>query len=246
MRQPAIFIGHGSPMNAVEDNTFTNQWKKLGKRFTPKAILVISAHWVTDGAKIQQSKDLKKINDMSGFPGALYDLKYPAKGSIDLSQKILNQIKSVTVDNTWGIDHGVWSILAHMYPKANIPIVQLSLDKNLSPQAHYELGKQLCFLRDEGIMIIGSGNVVHSFKYMNSYNDFALEFDELIRLSITNRDYTTCVNYTDLEHAKKAVPSSEHYDPLLYILGASDNSSVEVFNNQIVFGSFSMTSYLFN
>lgn len=247
MRQPAIFLGHGSPMNAILNNAFTREWQDLGKRFKPRAILMISAHWETHGSKIQKTEVPKKINDMGGFPRELYELEYPVKGSFDLSDKVMTLLNA-EVDNSWGIDHGAWSILVHMYPEADIPVVQLSLDKNLSAKQHYEIGKALRSLRDEGFMIIGSGNVVHSFQYMNASDDqvaFAQVFDTYIKEAILTGDHDAVINYTDSPAAPKAVPSKEHFDPLLYVLGAGISDPVEVINNKIVFGSFSMTSYIF-
>jgi len=240
-----LFIGHGSPMNAIENNEYTNAWSELGKLFKPKGILMISAHWVTDGTKVQTVSKPKKIDDMYGFPKALYDLKYPVSGDIDLSHQVMDLV-GAEEDNSWGIDHGAWSILVHMYPKADVPVVQMSLDKNLSPKEMFEMGRKLKVLNEKGYSIIGSGNVVHSFKYMNMTEPqpFAVEFDHVIEKYVKANDSDKVINYHLIDDYDKSFQTSEHFDPLIYVLGASEGSEVEVFNRGVEMGAFSMTSYI--
>lgn len=244
---PVMFVGHGSPMNAVEDNEYTKQWKRLGGQYKPKGILMISGHWVTDGTKVQSTITPKKIDDMYGFPKALYELKYPVTGDQLLTSKVI-QLTGAEIDDSWGIDHGAWSVLVHMYPEANVPMVQMSLDQNLSPREHYELGKKLASLQDEGYLVIGSGNVVHSFKYMDLKNEdglpFAIHFDDVIEQAILSYKHDICIDYQKITDADKAVPTTEHYDPLLYILGMA-GEKITVFNKSVIFGGFSMTGYVF-
>lgn len=245
---PVMFIGHGSPMNAIENNEFTEQWQLIGKRYEPKGILMISAHWETIGTRVQSVKYPKKIDDMSGFPRELYDLKYPVSGDAYLTKRVI-ELTGADIDDNWGIDHGAWSILVHMFPDADVPVVQMSVNKNLSNQEKYELGKKLSILRKEGYMILGSGNVVHSFKHMKmsgEAEDFAIAFDDAVEQAILSNDFYKCIDYENLSGAFESVPTSEHYDPLLYVLGASEDDVIEVFNKKIVYGAFSMTSYIFS
>lgn len=248
MRLPVMFLGHGSPMNAIEDNPFTNEWKKIGKAYKPKYILVISAHWVTDGVKVTSNNIQRKLNDMSGFPQELYDLKYPVYGSEELVERLKILVKAKS-DDTWGLDHGSWSILVHMYPNANIPVVQLSIDKNLTAKDYYKLGQKLKPLRDEQVLVIGSGNVVHNLNEIYhgvSRYKWCEEFDEIIKRDIQGKKFIEVVNYETLgEIADKSVPTPEHFVPLLFILGMVDDDVVQVFNENFCFGSISMTSYIF-
>jgi 4,5-DOPA dioxygenase extradiol len=251
---PVLFIGHGSPMNAIEDNKFTKKWKKISAKIpTPKAILVISAHWVTKGIKVLDDAKPKTTYDMFGFPEEIYKIIYNSPGATELAhriQKIIDQ--DVTVDNSWGYDHGNWSVLNHMYPNCDIPVIQLSLDWSLSPSEHYEIGKKLRILRDEGVLIIGSGNIVHNLRMIDWDNEnlgykWADEFDNYIKENILNGSHNKIIDYKSNEVASKlAVPTTEHYYPLLYIIGASNkDDSVSIYNDARVMGSLSMTSYLF-
>lgn len=252
MRMPGIFIGHGSPMSAIENNAFTNEWKKLGEQFKPKAILVISAHWFTEGTKTQDDISPNKINDMYGFPQELYTMTYPVQGDKTLTQEIKNVLgKSVVIDNSWGIDHGTWSVLVHMYPEANIPVVQLSVDRTISPQDHFNIGQSIAGLRDQGYMIIGSGNVVHNLRMMsqgNTKSPWAESFDNYIEEAVVNRDFDKCIHYLGFgDAARESVPTPEHFYPLLSILGASNaEDTITVFNKAIEFSCVSMTGYLFS
>jgi 4,5-DOPA dioxygenase extradiol len=236
-------------MNAIEDNVMTKTWSDLGKKYNPKSILMISAHWETDETYVQSAERPLKINDMGGFPEALYELEYPVKGDLDLSKEV-RDLLGIEFDDTWGIDHGTWSILTHMYPKADVPVVQLSLNSRLSAKDYYDIGETLKPLRDNGVMIMGSGNVVHSFRGMDPSSkeptEWALAFDEAIREAILKREIDRLMNYLDLEGAVRAVPTKEHLNPLFYILGASDETDqVTVLNQYYPFSSFSMTSYVF-
>lgn len=252
-KMPVVFVGHGSPMNAIEDNSFSRSWTELGKTLEPpKVILSISAHWFTRGTKVNDASKPAMIYDMYGFPDELYQLKYPAPGSPELAYRARDLIGDfVTIDNNWGLDHGSWSVLRRAYPKADIPIVQLSVNAMLSPAEHYEIGKKLRPLRDEGVLIFGSGNVVHNLSRvdwrMNDGQPWAQEFDQYIFRAIQSGAFSDVVDYTKAgESAQLSVPSIDHFAPLLYVLGASDaNDAVRAFNADCTLGSMSMTSYLF-
>lgn len=249
---PAIFVGHGSPMNAIEDNRYTREWHKLGKRIRPKAILMISAHWFTNGTFTQDAPDPEIINDMYGFPKELYEVNYRVKGSDELSDLVLSSIsRPIQIRNNWGIDHGAWSVLVHMYPDRKIPVVQLSVDAGAEPQDHFRIGQELRFLRDREILVIGSGNIVHnlrrsSFERQDGY-DWNVEFDHSIKDSITTGDHEAVLSYPEKgEVARLAVPTTDHFDPLFYVLGASSKvDNITVFNEAQIGGALSMTSYVF-
>ncbi|MFN8673937.1 MAG: 4,5-DOPA dioxygenase extradiol [Candidatus Sericytochromatia bacterium] len=255
-KMPVLFVGHGSPMNAIENNAFTQSWKSLPNKIpTPKAILVISAHWYTKGTRILTAKNPIMTYDMYGFPDALYQIVYDSKGSPELAAKTANLLDDIDVieDNTWGYDHGNWSILHIMYPKRDISVYQLSIDKTLSPEKHFEIGKKLSSLREEGVLILSSGNVVHNLRTVNfsmengGYKE-AILFDQDIKEKIINKDYDEVINFNKNKTMNKlAFETPEHYLPLLYSLGAtSEEDNVEVFNEAYVYGSLSMTSYLWN
>ena len=254
MKMPAIFVGHGSPMNAIETNSYTKEWADIGKMYQPKAILMISAHWFKPNTLRQNAPIPKQIYDMYGFPEALYELKYPVYGDETLSSKVGESLAGfgITIDNSWGIDHGAWSVLVHMYPKADIPVVQVSVNYNLTPARQFELGQRLAQLRDEGYMIIASGNIVHNLRLVDFYArkpfDWAVAFDDHIEKAILSRDYQTCIEYQSFgEAAKLAVPTPDHYYPLLVLLGTlSPKDQVKVFNKGYEYGSLSMTGYLFD
>jgi 4,5-DOPA dioxygenase extradiol len=253
MKMPVLFVGHGSPMNAIEDNEFSQNWKALGKRLTiPKAILAVSAHWYTNGTRTSDVEHPIQIYDMYGFPPNLYELKYPGIGSPSLAENILQQLgDKVIIDNRWGIDHGTWSVLTHMFPEATIPIVQLSIDYQASTQGHFALGERLKPLRDQGVLIIGSGNVVHNLSLLDWDREggypWAEEFDEYIKTNIRSKSYDKVIDYQQAgKSAEKAFYTPDHYDPLLYVIGASEPTDrVEVFNERCMMGAMSMTGYLF-
>lgn len=229
---PVVFLGHGSPMNAIAENNFTRTLNLLGKDLPkPEAILCISAHWMTEGSWLTHMESPKTIHDFYGFPQALFDVQYPAKGNAALAESISKDIvqPKLHLDNEiWGLDHGTWSVLKHMYPDANIPVIQLSLNMVQSPEYHYSLGKELARLRERGVLIVGSGNIVHNLRTIKwdekapAY-PWAVEFDEWAKSKIEKRDYKAL--YQDAlksEAGRLSVPTLDHYLPLLYILGASD------------------------
>lgn len=250
-KMPMIFVGHGSPMNAIEDNKYTRGWREIAKKLPkPKAILAISAHWYTKGTRIQDEEYPKMIYDMYGFPKNLYEVVYPARGSAEYAQKTIELIKNpVIIDNSWGLDHGTWSVLVRMYPGANIPVYQLSIDGYVNGREHFEIGKYLKELRNQGVLILASGDVVHNLGKISYIDDgftWAEEFDSYIKESILDREFENVVNYEKHELAELAVPTPDHFYPLLYTLGAcDDNDEIEVFNEGCLSGSLSMTSYLF-
>jgi 4,5-DOPA dioxygenase extradiol len=253
---PALFIGHGSPMNAIEDNEFTTAWKNLGKTIPkPKAILCVSAHWETRGTYVTAMEKPETIHDFGGFPKALFDTQYPAKGSKWLAEEARKIVTATDVQLTqdWGLDHGCWSVLKKIYPDADIPVIQLSLDASKDAQYHYDLGKQLAGLRKKGVLIVGSGNMVHNFQYArfgpNGMSplalDWAIEANENFKKLIAANDYKPLVNYQKHSRAfQLSAPTPEHYLPMLYALALrGDNEKVSFFNDAVVGGSFSMTAF---
>lgn len=253
-RMPAIFFGHGSPMNALEDNLYTRAWADIGRRFPgPKAILMISAHWMTNQVAVTAMQQPKTIHDFGGFPPALFAMQYPAPGSPELASRVAQLLAPIRVvqDQAWGLDHGTWSVLAKVYPQAHIPVVQLSLNMNEDPAFHYELGRQLSALRDEGVILMASGNVVHNLRQLNpsirAY-DWAERFDTLIRDTIIAGKFEQVVQFDQLGmDARLSIPTTEHFLPLLYILGAKrEEDQTEVVCNALEMGSISMTSYIFH
>jgi 4,5-DOPA dioxygenase extradiol len=252
-RMPAIFIGHGSPMNALEDNVYTRAWESLGQRLPrPKAILAISAHWLTYGTAVTAMSAPKTIHDFGGFPQALFDLRYPAAGDPALAVRIAELLTPFTdtpvqLNQDWGLDHGTWSVLTKMYPDASIPVLQLSLDRRLSTAAHLALGQHLTALRQDGILIIASGNVVHNLAQLSvgaAAYPWALRFNDAIRAAILDIRFEQIIDYLALgPDAKLAVPTSEHFLPLLYVLGAHvEDESIEILCDQIELGAISMMS----
>ncbi|NTV24112.1 MAG: 4,5-DOPA dioxygenase extradiol [Nanoarchaeota archaeon] len=236
-------------MNAIEDNSFTQGWRKFADKLPPlKGILVISAHWETEGTFITASKKPETIHDFYGFPKELYDVPYPAIGSPELALKIRSIVSSVNVgfDHDRGLDHGTWSVLMKMFPKPIVPILQLSLDINMSFEQHLTLGKQLRPLREKGILIIGSGNIVHNLRLMRPGQPFpfALEFDKYVKDNLLFRDEKALIDLP-ARLAEKAMPTSEHYLPLLYAFGASDGEKPEFFNEEFFMCSLSMACVSF-
>ena len=245
---PVIFVGHGSPMNAIEDNEFSRTWKEMGKIVPkPEAIVAISAHWQSEGIKVTGSNNPKQIYDFYGFPNELYQKKYPTKGSVDLAKEVA-EICGAKLDETWGIDHGTWSVLAQMFPKANIPVIQLSLDVGLSPKEHWQVAEKLQELREEKVLILGSGNVIHNLGMVqwndNGY-DWAIKFDGRIKELIESEDFETLINYKNLEDSELAIPTNEHYLPLLYILALKNKEeSIKFLAEKVTMGSLSMRSII--
>lgn len=253
-KMPVLFLGHGSPMNAIEDNEFVTAFKKLGKELLPpNAILCISAHWETKGTFVTAMQKPPTIHDFGGFPQALFDVQYPAPGCPDLAQQTKNIIKKteVRLDDKWGLDHGSWSVIKHLYPIADIPVIQMSIDYTQSPQYHFELAKELSSLRQKRVLIIGSGNMIHNLRLVawNKLNeqyafDWATEANEKMKSHILSGEYQKLVNFKSQGKAfDLAIPTPEHYLPLLYVLALKDeNEQVEFFNDKPVAGSLSMTS----
>jgi len=255
---PVLFIGHGSPMNGIEHNQFSNTWAQLAKEIPePSAILVVSAHWLSRGTKITAMDFPETIHDFGGFPKELYDVQYPAPGNPELAKETASLIKTADVElvHDWGLDHGAWTVVRNMYPDARIPVLQLSIDYTKGPKFHYELAKELSSLRSKGVLIMGSGNMVHnlrlvSFDKINSEFgfDWAVEMNEVFKKNITNRDHAALINYENLGNAAKlAVPTPDHYYPLLYTLGLQGkNEEAFIFNDKLMAGSLTMTSLVIN
>jgi len=249
-RMPALFVGHGSPMNAIEDNDFSQAWIDAGKRLpAPKAILCISAHWETPGTQVTAMEQPKTIHDFGGFPRQLFEMQYPAPGSPDLARLVQQTITStsVSLNQKWGLDHGTWSVLCRMFPLANIPVIQLSLDQTQPPEVHYNLAKQLRALRQRGILILGSGNIVHNLGmafYSDEPFDWATEFDSMAAVFIETRNHEPLIHYQKLgRSAQLSIPTNEHYLPLLYILAQQqEDETARFFANGLVYGSISMRS----
>ena len=231
---PALFIAHGTPINALEDNQFTNSWKQLNHSTAkPKAILCVSAHWLTNGSYVTSHKRPPTIHDFGGFPQALFDCQYDCSGSPELANQ-LTQLLGAKCCNQWGLDHGSWSVLKHLYPNADIPVVQLSIDSNKSPQQHYQFAKRLQALRKEGVLIIGSGNIVHNIsKWMNEPNgpiDWAREFNQFVCAALARNDHQAVIDYQQHRYAKDAVPTLEHFAPLLYIMALQQSDEGIIFS----------------
>ncbi|MBE0622429.1 MAG: 4,5-DOPA dioxygenase extradiol [Burkholderiales bacterium] len=226
VRMPVIFFGHGSPMNTLARNRYTEAWRKLGAAApAPKSILAISAHWVTRGTAVTAMAEPRTIHDFGGFPQALFDFQYPAPGDPALAMRVRELLAPVEVDldQSWGLDHGTWSVLAHAFPDAAIPVVQLSMDGTQPAQFHYDIGKRLAPLRDEGVLIIGSGNVVHNLMLMQRGEnvpafDWAQRFNGEVRVALASGEHQALIDFGRLgEAARLSVPTPEHYLPLLYI-----------------------------
>ncbi|WPV64697.1 4,5-DOPA dioxygenase extradiol [Chitinophaga sp. LS1] len=252
---PVLFIGHGSPMNGIEDTEFSRRWTQMGKEIpTPKAVLVISAHWYTQGTKITAMEHPKTIHDFGGFPKELFAVQYPAPGSPDLARETASLIHA-SLDHDWGLDHGTWTVVRHMYPEANIPVLQLSIDYSKGPQYHYDLAKELYALRRKGVLIIGSGNLVHNLRMVawdrlddKEYGyDWALDINNQFKHLISSREHKPLINYTQLgKGALLAIPTPDHYLPLMYTLGLQSNKdNISFFNDKAVGGSLTMTSVKF-
>lgn len=251
---PAIFVGHGNPMNAIEVNQFTDGFRAIAETFPrPKAILSISAHWETRGVQLTADRAPRTIHDFYGFPQPLFDVVYPAAGMPELANDLQAKLAKdhLSLSSAWGIDHGVWSVLVHMFPKADIPVVEMSLNQNWTPREHYEFARQLRFLMDDGVLILGSGNVVHNLGLISWRNpeggyDWAQEANEQIKKLFVDGDAGALADYPSLGAAvRRAVPTPEHFLPLLYILalkGADDEPVI--FNDSLTLGSLSMTSFL--
>ena len=227
-RMPVVFFGHGSPMNALDSNRYTDAWRDIGRTVPrPKAILCISAHWTTRGSAVTAMASPRTIHDFGGFPEQLFAVRYAAPGQPALARRVRELLapQPVALDEAWGLDHGTWSVLVHAYPDAEVPVVQLSIDATQPAAFHYELGKHLLPLRDEGVLVIGSGNVVHNLRIMNWGNqgaafDWAVRFNDRVRELLKSSDHSPLLAYERLgQDARLAIPTPEHYLPLLYCLG---------------------------
>jgi 4,5-DOPA dioxygenase extradiol len=254
---PVLFIGHGSPMNGIEDNEFSQRWAQIATEIpTPKAVLVVSAHWFSKGTQITAMDFPETIHDFGGFPQALFDVQYPAPGNPALAMETAELIHSahVELNHDWGLDHGAWTVVRRMYPEANIPVLQLSIDYSKPPQHHYDLAKELYALRKKGVLILGSGNMVHnlrmvSWQHINNSGfgfDWALQMNDTFKRLISDGDHKSLINYEGLgTEARLAIPTPEHYLPLLYSLGLKGSKdNVSFFNDKAVAGSLTMTSVL--
>lgn len=255
---PVLFIGHGSPMNGIENNEFSLQWEKTAKELpVPKAVLVVSAHWLTNGTYITAMDQPKTIHDFGGFPQELFDVQYPAPGNSQLALETKELIISTNVglNHDWGLDHGAWTVVRRMYPDATIPVLQLSIDYSKPASYHYNLAKELVALRKKGVLIIGSGNMVHNLR-MVAWDkldkpgfgyDWAIEMHELFKKKIADGDHPALINYETLSKSVKlAIPTPDHYYPLMYTLGLQNKNEQPVFfNDKLVAGSLNMTSVKF-
>lgn len=257
-KMPVLFIGHGSPMNGIENNEFSAYWEKLGKELpVPKAVLVVSAHWLTKGTNITAMPKPKTIHDFGGFPEALHAVQYPAPGDPLLAGITKDLISSTNVglDHDWGLDHGAWTVVRRMYPKAEIPVLQLSIDYSKPADYHYNLVKEIADLRKKGVLIIGSGNMVHNLRMVawdkfdtpNYGYDWAMEMHDLFKQKISAGDHQALIHYETLsKSAKLAIPTPDHYYPLMYVLGLQEKNEEPVFfNDKLVAGSLNMTSVIF-
>ena len=263
-KMPVMFMGHGSPMNAIEDNTYRRSWQALGTEFgdgkkypTPSLILCISAHWITRGWWLTGMQNPKTIHDFGGFPQELFAQQYPAPGAPAVAEELSKQLVSpipkgfVGVDmDKWGLDHGTWSVLKPMFPDANIPIMQLSMDYSRAPVEHLLLGQQLRDLRHQGVLIVGSGNIVHNLRMMTNGKpyDWNVEFDAITAGLIADRNYDELANFQKLgKLAEMAHPTYDHYLPLLYSAGAADSKdNINTFNDSLTLGSISMRSVIWS
>lgn len=250
---PMLFVGHGSPMNAILDNDFSRKWKSLGKELPkPNAILAISAHWLThNSTSVTMMDSPRTIHDFGGFPQELFDQQYPVPGGKEYAELTKNIVSTTTIhdDTEWGLDHGTWSVLKPMFPEAEVPVYQLSIDYKASMNFHFELGKELSALRKKGVLIVGSGNIVHNLYELEQgakVFDWAAEFDTKIASFIDQRQFEAVTKFQNLGAvAKKAHPTFDHFLPLLYILGAtSTKETISYFNNSFDLGSISMRSLL--
>ncbi|MFO1415593.1 MAG: 4,5-DOPA dioxygenase extradiol [Burkholderiales bacterium] len=252
-RMPAMFFGHGSPMNTLEDNAHTRAWADAGRAWPrPKAILAVSAHWYVRGTAVTAMAKPPTIHDFGGFPPALHAVQYPAPGDPALAQHVADLLAPLAVglDHEWGLDHGTWSVLAHVYPEADVPVVQLAIDATQPPQFHYDLGRRLSALRDEGILLFASGNVVHNLRVIrwgagSPPYPWATQFNDQARGFIERREHAPLIDYLSLGEASRlSSPTPDHYLPLLYILGAQrDDDAVTTITDGIELGSISMLAF---
>lgn len=254
-RMPALFLGHGSPMNAIEENEFVSGFRKTGQEMpTPTAVLCISAHWETRGTFVTAMDHPRTIHDFGGFPRALFEVQYPAPGNPELAKEVQGMVSKTQVglDHNWGLDHGAWSVIKHLYPKADVPVIQMSLDYSQPPQYHYELARELAALRRKGVLIVGSGNMVHNLRLvawdrLNEVDyafDWATEASDKMKTAIRSGDHQALVNFKSQGRSfDLAIPTPEHFLPLLYILALQEKDETSsFFNDKAVAGALTMTS----
>ena len=254
-KMPVLLLGHGSPMNAIEENQFVQGFRNISREIPkPNAILCISAHWFTNGTFVTAMLNPKTIHDFYGFPKELFEVNYPAPGSPELARETAELLlpEIVEEDHSWGLDHGAWSVIRHLYPNAEIPVIQLSIDYSKPPQYHFDLAKKLQKLREKGILIIGSGNIVHNLRMIDWKNintvgagwDWAVEAREKTNNWLLDGNFQNLIDYQRQGVAlQTAVPSPDHYLPLIYSLGLKEKSeNLSLFNDELIGGSLSMTS----
>jgi 4,5-DOPA dioxygenase extradiol len=255
-KQPLVFIGHGSPMNALEDNAFTKSLNALGTNLLehnrPKAVLCVSAHWLTRGTFVNIAEKPATIHDFGGFPQALFDIEYPAAGSPEFGTQAANLVTGASPTTDWGLDHGAWTVLRHVFPKADVPVFQMSIDYYKPMSYHFELAGQLDKLREKGVLIIGSGNVVHnlemSFRRLSEGNpapyDWAVEFDTWVKTKIEDCNWKDLADYDKQKGGMLAAPTPDHYAPLMYIMGlAKQNESIQQLYESVEYGGLSMRTF---
>ncbi len=254
-KMPVLFLGHGSPMNAIEENQFVTGFRNMAQTLPkPNAILCISAHWYTNGTKVTAMEIPRTIHDFGGFPQDLFQVQYPAPGSPELAveTKELLQPVEVELDDSWGLDHGTWSVIKHLYPNADVPVIQLSIDFTKPTQYHFELARKLSTLRHKGILIVGSGNIIHNLRLVDYQNfdkdnygyDWAIEAREVVNNYLLDGNFQPLIDYEKQSKALQiAIPTPDHYLPLIYTLGLKDKTEeLSLFNDKLVAGSLSMTS----
>ncbi len=244
-RMPVLFVGHGNPMNAIKDNEFSLTWKQIGQSLPrPKAIVCVSAHWETSGTAITAMDSPRTIYDFYGFPDTLYQAVYAAPGSKILSEMMQKQLPFARLDYDWGLDHGAWSVLSRLFPDASIPVVELSLDRNLTGEQHYELAAKLAPLREQGILVLCSGNLVHNLSliaWQDTAFEWAAQFDQTVKKFILEHDHAALIHFELLQNAHAAIPTPEHFLPLLYLLALQrDDDTVQYFCEKVTMGSLSM------
>jgi len=250
-RMPALFVGHGSPMNAIEEGPFTAGWRAIAAELPrPRAVLAISAHWYTTGTWVNDVAHPRQVYDMYGFPQALYDYRYPAPGDPELAHEVEALLPGrVQTDDSWGIDHGIWAVANRLFPEADVPIVEMSVDRNLTPREHFEMGRALGVLRDDGVLVLGSGNVVHNLALLDWGKEdgfpWADAFDDYVHDRILEGDFDAVVDYHRAGGSEtESFYTPEHFLPLLYVLGASrPGEPVRVVNRARCLGALSMTCY---
>ncbi len=249
MSSHVLFVGHGNPMYAIESNAFTAEWAAIGRRIgKPDAVVSISAHWETIGSRVTTNERQRTIHDFYGFPQPLFDVRYDAPGAPDLAAEIIART-GIERDDSWGLDHGTWSVLRHVFPDADVPVIQISLDRRKSPAGHFMLARELRFLREKRILVIASGNIVHNLGRIrfdrSDGEDWAVAANEMIRELVIADDATSLIAFETLgADVRLAIPTPEHFLPLLYVLGLRDpGDSVRVFNDVVELGSLSMTSF---